>query len=259
MIKTPVTLEAQYISKTVGPQLSRALAEIIHRRPTDPVEYLGNYLIKYVDNKKEEETIKKENELIIELQKKRELDLQREEEKRKEVEALRQFEEEMRREKEERARKAKEAEELARRKENIAKLAPALPSLSEEDENNIVEFGQTKLHEAAGLEGANLAAIIKENFNIASRNGELKTARDIAVETNQLDNVKQIDDIIFEWVQQEDYKQLSNLVLLGFNLTPILIEKYESAEKMIESGLKNQADHLFNELPALEVNNNLKK
>ena len=71
-----------------------------------------------------------------------------------------------------------------------------MPSLAEE-EDQIVEFGQTKLHELAAQEGANLSALIKQNYNsIAARNSESKTARDVANELNLADNVKQIGKTI---------------------------------------------------------------
>lgn len=84
---------------------------------------------------------------------------------------------------------------LSNRKEEIANLAPALPSLAEE-EDQIVEFGQTKLHDLAALEGSNLSALIKQNYStIAARNAESKTPRDIANELNLVDNVRQIGNL----------------------------------------------------------------
>lgn len=69
-----------------------------------------------------------------------------------------------------------------------------MPSLAEE-EDQIVEFGQTKLHELAAVDagGSNLSALIKQNINsIAARNADSKTARDVANELNLTDNVRQI-------------------------------------------------------------------
>lgn len=78
-------------------------------------------------------------------------------------------------------------------------MAPALPSLAEE-EDQVVEFGQTKLHELAAIEGSNLTMLIKQNYSIiAARNSESKTARDIALELGLNENVKQISKIKNNW------------------------------------------------------------
>ena len=71
-------------------------------------------------------------------------------------------------------------------------MAPALPSLVEDEESQLIEFGDTKLHQQAAIAGSNLAHLLKENINPAVRNSQFKTARDIAVELNLQDNVKQI-------------------------------------------------------------------
>lgn len=68
-----------------------------------------------------------------------------------------------------------------------------MPSLSEEEENSVVEFGETKLHQLAAVDGSKLASVLKENYNIfAARNAQFKTPREIAVELNLTDNVQQI-------------------------------------------------------------------
>ena len=110
---------------------------------------------------------------------------------KREAEALRAYEEELRKEREAENRRKHELEELAKRKEEVANRAPPMTSLAEE-EDQIVEFGETKLHEMAGIEGSNLTKMLKENFNVAARNKQSKTARDIAVEKNLAENVKQI-------------------------------------------------------------------
>ena len=40
-----------------GTALSKGLVEIIEKRPTDPVEYLANYLRKFVENQKQREIV----------------------------------------------------------------------------------------------------------------------------------------------------------------------------------------------------------
>ena len=47
-----------------GPALTKALAEIVQKRPADPVEYLANYLHKYVKNQ-EQMAKDKENEKVV--------------------------------------------------------------------------------------------------------------------------------------------------------------------------------------------------
>ena len=66
-----------------------------------------------------------------------------------------------------------------------------MPSLAEE-EDQIVEFGETKLHQLAAIEGSNLTILLKENYSVAARNSQFKTARDIAPEKNCNENVRQI-------------------------------------------------------------------
>ncbi len=72
-------------------------------------------------------------------------------------------------------------------------MAPALPSLSEEEENSLVEFGDTKLHQLAAIPGSKLAPALKENCNmIAARNNQGKTPRDVATDLGLTENVTQI-------------------------------------------------------------------
>ena len=54
-------------------------------------------------------------------------------------------------------RRKRELDELAKRKEEMAARAP--PMVVIEEEENIVDFGDTKLHEQAAVEGANLTKL----------------------------------------------------------------------------------------------------
>lgn len=77
-----ITLEAQYVKKTVGkwtrqivnltinsylwlefflfkgPALKQGLAEIVEKRPADPIEYLANFLLKFAENKNDQELVR---------------------------------------------------------------------------------------------------------------------------------------------------------------------------------------------------------
>lgn len=97
--------------------------------------------------------------------------------------------------------------------------------------------------------------MLKENYNIfAARNNQGKTPRDIAVELNLTDNVQQIDEFIYELVTQENLKQLTDLIVLGFDdLFTIVETKYGNAEQMEEKGLGKSAYQIFTVLPQIQV------
>ena len=95
--------------------MAKALAEIIEKRPADPVEYLGHFLHKFVENKKQQDN-DIENAKLVEHQRiEKEEYERRQEEMNREVEELKAREEQIRKEKETEERRKKEAEELARR------------------------------------------------------------------------------------------------------------------------------------------------
>ena len=65
---------------------------------------------------------------------------------------------------------------------------------------------------------------------------------------------KILDEFIWELVAQEDYKQLTDLVVLGFDgLTPIIEAKYGNYEQMIENGLHSQAEQVYKIYPQIQV------
>lgn len=234
--------------------MSKALAEIIERRPADPVEYLAHFLHKHVQNVRQKKVDEETARLVEQQRLEKEEEDRRQEEMKKEQERIREYEEQLKKEKEAEERRKKEAEELAKRKEELANAAPALPALTEE-EDQIVEFGETKLHRLAATPDSNLTLEIKENPSIiAARNKEYKTARDVARELNIESNVKQIDEFLWEAVAHENYKVLTDLAILGFDdLIPIVEAKYGDADKMREKGMEKQAEHIFTALPNLNV------
>lgn len=98
-----------------GPAIAEGLAEIVMRKPADPVEYLANFLYKYVENTNEQEKEKVNECLIKKLRKEKEIEEKRQAEMKREQAALRDYEEELRKEKEAEERRIREMEELAKR------------------------------------------------------------------------------------------------------------------------------------------------
>ena len=47
-------MDAEYLKETVGIALAQGIAETSISKPDDPIEFLGLWLIKYVENKKRE-------------------------------------------------------------------------------------------------------------------------------------------------------------------------------------------------------------
>lgn len=43
-------MDAEYLKNTVGSALAKGLAAVTNARPADPVEFLGMWLLKYVEN-----------------------------------------------------------------------------------------------------------------------------------------------------------------------------------------------------------------
>ena len=133
------------------------------------------------------------NAQIEQLRIEEEIERKKQEEMKRELEAIQLAEENARKEKEAEERAKKEAEELAKRKQDLANIPPPMPAVKEEDEYLVVEFGETKLHQAASVRGENLIELIKaENINLAARNSQYHNARDIAEKAEIPENVKQL-------------------------------------------------------------------
>ena len=43
----PSTENGLYLARTVGPALTKALAEVVIKRPADPIDYISNWLCRY--------------------------------------------------------------------------------------------------------------------------------------------------------------------------------------------------------------------
>lgn len=63
-----------------------------------------------------------------------------------------------------------------------------------------------------------------------------------------------LDEAIWELVEQENYKQLTDLTILGFDeLTSIIEAKFGSQEEMAEREMTNQVEQIFSTLPTIQV------
>lgn len=43
-------MDTAYLKKTLGDSLSRCLAEVSEKRPRDPIEYIAQWMYKYIEN-----------------------------------------------------------------------------------------------------------------------------------------------------------------------------------------------------------------
>ena len=62
------------------------------------------------------------------------------------------------------------------------------------------------------------------------------------------------DEYILELFAQENYKHLTDLLVLGFDdLITIIESKHGNAQAMKDKGMVNQAEHIFNTFPQIQV------
>ncbi|CAF1360782.1 unnamed protein product [Rotaria sordida] len=244
----PNSIETKYLKSTVGPVLSRGLAEIVERRPNDPIEYLATFLYKQADNiraqKQKEDNAKQ---LEIEKQKAKE-DEQYRLQLKNEVRALRKHEENQRRQ------CRRDAEELAKRHKELAAVSPPLPPVHKEDNGVfIVEFGETELHRQAAIQGANLSKLLRKNYHsIASRNAEGKTPRDVAIDADLQENVDQIDIFCVKLLENGNTKAINNLLLCGYTELVDQLKKIENSNNDTFYFISNQIPQLLNNIQKLQ-------
>lgn len=231
-VPPPTTIDGKYVAEHLGTALTLALAEIADCRPWDPIEYLGQWLYKYRENRN---YIEKQEQLMREI---------REEEKQtaaaeKERERIRQEQksimeaERLERERAEEEKRRKEKEELQRQAREMDALAqrPNLDTVKEESEeeaNGKDKQGQTELHKLAAQEGADLTALLKLGYNLAERDIFCKTPRDVAVESGVQDNINAIDNFIRGLVEKGKFNLVEQLLLDGYTEFQPIIDKLSS-------------------------------
>ncbi|CAF3371199.1 unnamed protein product [Rotaria sp. Silwood1] len=268
------SIETKYLISTVGPVLSRGLAEIVERRPNDPIEYLATFLYEQVDAaraQKQKNTDAKQ--LEIEKQQAEE-DKQRRSQLKNEIRALRQHEDNERKQRQAEEKSRRNAEELTKRqKEKSAASLPMSAVYKEDDEVFMVEFGETQLHRRAatrGLKekkhvffhnqylrhsvtGANLSKLLHENYHsIASRNAEGKTPRDVAVEANLQGNVDQIDTFCLELFEKGNTKAINELLLCGYTELVDQLKQIENSHEDIFYFVNNKIPKLLEKIQRLQ-------
>ncbi|XP_061179822.1 glutamic acid-rich protein-like [Saccostrea echinata] len=231
-VPPPTTIDGKYVAEHLGTALTLALAEIAECRPWDPIEYLGQWLYKYRENRN---YIDRQEQLMAEI---------REEEKQKEAEAKEQQRikeeqaaimeaERKEREKAEEERRRKEQEELQRQAREMDALAqrPNLDTVTEESEeeaNGKDKQGQSELHKLAAQEGADLTALLNLGYNLAERDITCKTPRDIAVEKGIQENIDAIDNYLKGLIEKEKFSSLEQLMLDGYTEFQPVIDKLSS-------------------------------
>ncbi|CAF1096544.1 unnamed protein product [Rotaria sordida] len=239
----PNSIEAKYLS--TRPALIRGLAEIVERRPNDPIEYLATFLHKQVENTRAQKKKEEEAEQLEIEQQQAEEEKQHRAQLKNEIRTLREQEENERKQREAEEKRKRDAEELAKRHKELATAPPSLPAVREEDDVFVVEFGETELHRRAAVQNANLSELLQDNYHsIASRNAEGKTPRDVAVDAGLQDNVDQIDTFCVQLLQNGNTKAINDLVLCGY--TEILNQL-----KTIEDPDEDTNDFINNEVPQL--------
>ena len=50
-------MDTEYLKKNLGKVLIKCCTEVIERRPQDPIEYISQYLYKYIENEKESKKV----------------------------------------------------------------------------------------------------------------------------------------------------------------------------------------------------------
>ncbi|XP_022307221.1 uncharacterized protein LOC111113324 [Crassostrea virginica] len=231
-VPPPTTIDGKYVAEHLGTALTLALAEIADCRPWDPIEYLGQWLYKYRENRN---YIEKQERLMREIhdEEKQKAEAEKEKERIREEQRAIMEAERREREKAEEEKRRKEQEELQRQAREMDALAqrPNLDTVTEESEeeaNGKDKTGQTELHKLAAQQGADLMALLNLGYNLAERDSSCKTPRDIAVENGVQDNVNAIDNYIKGLIEKEKFSLVEQLLLDGYTEFQPVIDKLSS-------------------------------
>ncbi|XP_064648221.1 uncharacterized protein LOC135500600 [Lineus longissimus] len=233
-IPPPKTEDGLYCASVLGEALTLALAEIVDKRPWDPIEFLGHWLQKYAAN---QERLRKAR---VQEEDMRRQAIQEEQErlmKQKCEEERLKLQEEQRQQKlqaEEERRQQEEEEKRQREKSLLA--GPPMPTLKEEEQEDAFmkvdtinvrdENGQTELHRAVIQEVFDLDSFMVRGFNLGLRDANGKTPRELAEEAERTEHVEAIDKYVCSLFETGKTDAIKVLVLTGYNKIPDLTERY---------------------------------
>ncbi|CAF3388049.1 unnamed protein product [Rotaria socialis] len=229
-------IDTNYLISTVGSTLARGLAELVERRPADPIEHLAAFLYKQADviraRKQKEENTKR-----VEIKKPTD-------EQGKPHHLPFQNQTQDLREQEENKRK-RHIEKLIKRHKQLSTASPASSSIRKNDEIFILEFGETELHRQAAIKNTNLSQLLRSNYRlIASRNFQRKTPRDVALDAGRYENVDEIDTFCRGLLENGNVKAINYLLLYGYTE---LVDQL----KAIENINKNTFNFVNYQIPEL--------
>ncbi|CAH1794473.1 unnamed protein product [Owenia fusiformis] len=121
-------MDTRYLQRHLGSCLVECLAEVAEKRPLDPIEYISNWLYKYIENVEYKKQMAAESVKLTEEQEEYAKQAKIEEIKKAEAETIRLEEESM---KEAEMAKQKRSEDLA----NLPGAPPANLTTVDEEEN----------------------------------------------------------------------------------------------------------------------------
>ncbi|CAF1474631.1 unnamed protein product [Rotaria magnacalcarata] len=233
-------IDTNYLIATVGPTLARGLAELVERRPADPIEHLAAFLYKQADvihaKKQKEESAKR-----VEIKKPTD-------EQGKSYRSSFQNQTQDLREQEENKRK-RHTEKLIKRHKELSTASPVSSSVHKDDEKFIVEFGETELHREAAIKNANLSQLLRSNYRlIASRNFRRKTPRDVARDAGLYENVDQIDTFCRGLLENGNIKAINYLLLYGYTELVYQLKTIENRNKNTFNFVNYQIPELLDRL-----------
>lgn len=227
--------DAEYIARVLGTALKQALSEVVEKRPWDPIEYLAQWLYKHKQNL--DYDAKKNQESVTLADESRGAEAAAETRKKRRDEAIRIREKEEReiRQKEEEERKQREQEELQKKAKESLHLAqpPVLATVAEEAgetpeaaaNRGIVEPHPSVLHEAVAA-GGEVLALLEQGADLAQRDENGRTARDLAEELGQEKVLADIDSYVAELFRNKDTEKITTLIQQNYTNFPDVSQIY---------------------------------